>query len=302
MKGVLFFGAGASHGSSNVLPKSPPTGSGLFNELNKTFPAWKSLLNSLTEKFNEPYGFENGMNYIWENYSELVPDLMQDMARYFVQYELDNSQKDFYSQLIVYLIENGKIDHYILSTINYDLLIEKALDLARREYHYGLESLEIPNKTLLLKLHGSCNFTVKGIKVKKGMVNYRSAATFYGNGITPLGPDQISNYCSSSALYPCMSLYAPGKPNQMARSTIEKIQKNWQKYIKSAEKIIVVGAKPFVSDSHIWDYIAKSKGDLYYIGNKEKFNRWVNEQKIGKPFRQLGERVGQSWGELKEIL
>jgi hypothetical protein len=301
MKCVILFGAGASHGTPNVLPKSPPLGSGLYSELAQAFPnTWGALPHQLVSKFLSY--FEDGMDELWQQHSHVVPTLMQDMACFFAQYRLDGTQSDYYSRLILDLKEAGKLDDYAFSTINYECLIELALGLARRKVCYGADFSTEPGTSTLWKIHGSCNFTVKGINAIKGAVSYTSGATFYGNGINPIDPAQVPNYCAASALYPCMSLYSPGKPNQMARAMIESMQRNWQSFVSTADKVIVVGAAPHLPDSHIWDYLASCPGHLYYIGSQLEFTNWVTTRRQVNTYTHLGDKLAQSYPNLKTIL
>lgn len=304
MGSIVFFGAGASYGTPNVLPESPPLGSELFLKLVQAFPSiWGRLPNSPVTKFEE--NFEDGMDEFWQNHSDNVPSMMRNMACFFARYRLDETQRDYYSRLILYLQQARKLDNYAFSTINYECLIEHALNLVGRIVCYGPEYSTNSDISTLWKIHGSCNFTVKGITIRKGDdvdVRYTSGATFHGSGIHFINPTQVPTYCATSALYPCMSLYAPGKPNQMARAMIESMQQNWQLYVSTADKVIVIGAAPYPPDTHIWDHIANCPGHLYYIGDEEKFMEWVRNRREINTFSHLGDEIANCYRNLKAIL
>jgi len=304
MGNIVLFGAGASNGTLNVLPESPPLGSGLYPKLAEAFPStWGILPAPLVIKFES--NFEDGMDELWQNHSNVVPNLMQDTARFFARYRLDETQGDYYSRLILYLQQAKKLDNYAFSTINYECLIEHALNLAGRKVCYGPEYSTNSDISTLWKIHGSCNFTVKGITARKGEgidVRYTSGATFHGSGIDFINPTQVPTYCATNALYPCMSLYAPGKPNQMARAMIESMQQNWQLYVSTADKVIVIGAAPYPPDTHIWDHIANCPGHLYYIGDEEKFIGWARNRRKTNTFSHIGDEIANCYRNLKAIL
>jgi hypothetical protein len=79
-----------------------------------------------------------------------------------------------------------------------------------------------------------------------------------------------------------MSLYAPGKPNQMGRATIEFVQSAWQSAVASASTIVVIGAAPHAPDTHIWGPLSRADGELLYVGNRTLFEAWCDENRSGR--------------------
>ncbi len=300
-RNLIFFGAGASKGTPNVLPESPPLGSGLFSKLTEAFTDIRgNSPNSFAVNFEND--FENGMEKLWKNHSKSVPALMRDMACFFAKYKLDGTRDDYYSRIIFALQKAKKLQDYAFSTINYECLFENALKLAERNFCYGPKFQSDSNMSTLWKIHGSCNFIVKGITAKKGLIKYTSNASFHGTKINFIKPSEVPKYCAKSALYPCMSLYAPGKPNQMGRATIEAMQKNWQAYLLSVNKVIIIGVNPFPQDAHIWDYIACCPGHLYYIGDKEKFTKWASDHRRMDTYSFLGNKLECCYDDLEQVL
>ena len=72
-------------------------------------------------------------------------------------------------------------------------------------------------------------------------------------------------------------------------------------FIKNAEKIILIGIAPHIPDSHIWDVLAKTKGHIYYIGNKKKFEEWIESSDI-KKYTFINNRFQEGFSELNKIL
>ena len=79
-KKLFIFGAGASFGSDKT--NTPPLGKGLFFELQQyDLNGWGKLDSNLSDLFIDD--FENGMEYISENYSTILPVLQRAMAKFF---------------------------------------------------------------------------------------------------------------------------------------------------------------------------------------------------------------------------
>ena len=278
------FGAGASYGAGGCLPSPPPLGPGLYPALQSSFAAtW----GSLPEKYASLYAayYEDGMAAVWQEHSEWVPALMRDMAVFFARYRLDGHGNDCYSRLIKGLAANGRLDEADFATTNYECLFDEALTVAGRNVCYGPQPRV--GWTTLWKLHGSCTFTVQGIKLQPGAAVYTSGATFHGNGIELIARTDVERYCATSGLYPCMSLYAPGKPNQMARAMIESMQLEWASRVAAEGIVVIIGLAPHPPDSHIWSRLASTPATLYYVGAEEPFAQWARANREGRKARWL---------------
>jgi len=59
-------------------------------------------------------------------------------------------------------------------------------------------------------------------------------------------------------------------------------QKKWSEAISLAKTVTCIGINPLPEDSHIWEPIARTKAKLYFIGNKEAFDTWVQEFRAGE--------------------
>lgn len=299
MKIAFFFGAGASYGAGHILPEKPPLGRDLFRRLCSEYPnTWGNLPEQLSERFEKR--IEDGMEYIWNNHSNYVPCLMRDMGIFFSCFVPDNSGRCLYLRLIDELINRNLIGSCVFSTINYDCCFDLALAVKGPSLDY-MNHPAVNRDNTLWKLHGSCNFTVKGIKLRRGpnaIADYTKGALFQGTGIEIIETWNVRNYCGKSSLYPCMSLYAPGKPNQMARATIKRMQKNWQDYIRIADKIVIIGAAPYPDDAHIWDYLSRTQAKILYIGARQAFEDWCGEYRSNKENVFVGERWKDCFDEL----
>ena len=293
MKTIFLFGAGASYGSGG-LNYQVPLGEKLYSELRKYFPTtWGSLPVELENMFLN--NFEVGMEKIWKDHSNNIGILMQDMAVFFSKIYILNPDNNLYVRLVKFLSEKASLDDYVISTLNYDCLLEMAISSNKIIVRYGLDISD--NKSLLIwKLHGSCNFILDGIAAKRG-VNYMSGVFFNGNGLKSIQPNEVEPYCrADNALYPAMSIFMKDKPNQIGKPHIEAMQEKWKEWILNAEKIFLIGVNPHIEDSHIWGPLSESKSKVYFCGNNGSFTEWQtlknrHDEYIGEKFEDSFDKI-----------
>lgn len=141
---LIFTGAGASYGCEHVLPKQPPLSNQLYDELSACFPdSWGRTPTALASQFRT--NFEGGMDVVWQRQSLNVPPLMRDMAIYFSSFHPDGQRLDLYSRLIENIVQNNLQEQTVLSTINYDCILELAVSsLGLRIDYFSINGLEMP--------------------------------------------------------------------------------------------------------------------------------------------------------------
>ncbi len=284
---LLLFGAGASLGSGGMTVP-PPSGTSLFGKLCEAYPdTWKKISGQFADNF-ESLTFEGGMLALYEPPQPYnVNNLLNDMGMYFARLKIDNIKDNLYYQLFTRYrsqIQKGEI---VLSTLNYDCLIERALfgsNITSIAY-YGDD-----DGAKLLKLHGSCNFIPKGFTVARA----NDAKVILGTSNLILGmdivhPDKAEGELSKVGIVPAMSLYARGKKNISCEQQILTIQRKFQEITQSAKSIISIGIRPNIDDHHIWDYITKSHAEVNLIAKKEHCHDWItrypNWEFIGEEFK-----------------
>jgi len=269
---LVLFGAGASYGCGNVFPKSPPLGGSLFQELQKLYPmSWGNLPQDLEIKFKK--NFEEGMEEIWDKYSTAIPNLMKHMSLYFCQFNLPDDE-NLYSKFLENLSDDV-FEQCIFSSLNYDVLLEIAISKQVKQINYF--ELNPIGGIPVWKLHGSCNFIPRNISAQN--VSFTRGVVFDA-GITAVSPNEAIQFSlSSTSLYPSMCLFMEHKPTQISQSTISEIQKNWQSKVSEMEKILIVGVRPLMKDSHIWKSLTETKAEIGFIGSKSEFNKWSKSRK-----------------------
>ena len=235
-KSVIFFGAGASRGAGIFMPETPPLGRELFGELRRHFcRSWGNLPNSLADEFEKEPLFERGMTILWNDYSQYVPELMQQMCLYFIQFRSKKPGETLYDRLLQKISEYQILDQVALSTINYECLIERAATSSGLAIEYFSMPLS-KNAVSLWKLHGSCNFWPSGIRATRGVTFTRgvvfNTALLAHRDLN----DSVTMCLADNALPPAMCLYMPGKPSQVSPASIAAIQELWAQSVCNAEK------------------------------------------------------------------
>ncbi len=275
---VILFGAGASFGAGDIIPEKPPLGNQLYNRLKDFFPAsWGRLPHEIDVVFAAD--FEKGMNIVYEHHSQGIAPLMKDMAVYLIQLR-PYSHESLYDLLIKRMIELSLLEGFLFSTLNYDCILEFCLLNQNRKvsyWDYGSKD-SVP----VWKLHGSTNWFSKNIEASDG-VTFTKGVTFEGGLKAFLDTNEVIEKCIvNQGLYPSMCLFMKGKPIQIAPRIIMEQQKKWSEAISLAKTVTCIGINPLPEDSHIWEPIARTKAKLYFIGNKEAFDTWVQEFRAGE--------------------
>jgi len=218
---VFLFGAGASFGSKDCLPRPPPLGANLFKELRALGGTAAGIDDSLAARFEN---FEVGMaEFRATRDHELTPFLLE-MGHFFSSFE--PGPHNYYRKLLeVILKSNLKI---VLSTLNYDLLIEHAILHVGRAYCYAQNSGPALS---LLKIHGSCNFVPDVPGVFRNL-QFSGCQTIIDAPAKPLSIAETRQfYSTEQAFPPVMSLYAKGKNVVSCPKFVETQLRDWGRAI-----------------------------------------------------------------------
>jgi hypothetical protein len=244
----------------------------LYADLARRYPAWRDLPADLKSEFEGD--FEQGMLSLVNGYSHSVGPLMRMMTEYFAAFRLDGSSRDLYSQLLTGL--GRDVSQILFSSLNYECLFEGAVSLrGLRNDYFGDKPLPAGN-THIWKLHGSCNFRAPGIAVAPQGVSYAgSGVSFSPHALEAMSTQEAIAYVRGGGLYAAMCLYTVHKPIQIGTEVIEGLQRAWAETVHSAEKVIVIGTRPHDEDRHLWEPLAGTGADLYFVGSRDSFNEWV---------------------------
>lgn len=263
----FLFGAGASAFSGPCTPKCPPLGVGLIDELIPRLRVAAFVDLDLLDLFRRD--FEAGMDAFWRRNPEMLQSFLQDMAGYFSDFfpEAGNLYKQFVEVI------NNKRNKVLLSTLNYDLLIEPAISQAGGLISFS--GFDAPSgNTPLLKLHGSCNFipdmgpgSVSGINlvIPVPEVGTRSAG-IAGFPIKPVDvPELRAILRSNDTRVPAMAVYHASKMVRDCPHAILAYQDWWRKELLTADALFVIGTRLVEHDTHIWDAVKSYTGPVYWV-------------------------------------
>ena len=300
---VVLFGAGASFGGGDTSPKSPPLGKDLFEVLQRLYPpTWGQIPSELAGTFRA--NFEEGMGVVIEKHGFAIGPLMQDVAKFFSIFSV-GSGTNLYVRFIRKAREQGYLGNLLLSTLNYECILETALSLAGLSISYFGELPNDSGTAGVWKLHGSCNFRLKELQASRG-IRYSGTGISFGGGIDPLQPAEVQSYYSgNTALYPAMALFATGKPISIAPAPIKDAQAKWGELVKRASLVAVIGVNPNPDDSHLWTPLAETDAELVYIGGPDNFQAWKGQYRESKNSKMLGSGWDQGFdaliSELSEV-
>lgn len=246
----ILFGAGASYGSEHPGIEVPPLGNNLFHELDNIGGYFNNLSDELKNNFSI-HGFESAMLEIPNNSSILNP-LQNELSLYLSRFT--PSANSAYARLFSQISDINKLQ---LITLNYDLLIEKSLDLCQKN---------IINKTnfrpSLLKLHGSSNFIpdLGGLNIDG--ITAVDCNSFIGtNSIKVLQQYELKAWIDKHNvnLSPVMCMYSKDKRMVICPSYFQKAKEHFIKIIKKTKLMVIVGARYTPHDKHIWDAIISNQ-------------------------------------------
>lgn len=273
---VVLFGAGASYGSGTVNPRVPPLGGSLFGALRRLYATWRSVPTDLAELFEQD--FEAGMSEVIAKHGFAIAPLMQEMAIFFSMFGIPKDGHNRYTKLLDEVC-NERSD-VLWSTLNYECLLESAGAILGMKIGYFVDVGADAETLPVWKLHGSCNFKVKGLEAGRG-VSFGTGVVF-GGEIEPLDPAAVpGHYKGNTALYPAMALYAQGKSIAMSPAPIQVSQHRWRDAVLAADRVLLLGVSPNPADDHIWTPLAETAAAIGYVGAEEPFRTWRDAHRKG---------------------
>lgn len=261
---MMIFGAGASYGSGNCFPSNPPLGKDLFEELVAEGGEF-SKLNAESKMAFESGDFEAGMATISTKIS-LINQLHKDIACFFMKYEVipSNAYVNLFSKL------REVINKINITTLNYDLLIERALGLN----DFGVDYNARGNAITLLKPHGSANFLpqwppqFKNFSMSGNVIEGTGLITDNMRTNAVITNQEVFDWCNDSKnemLSPVLSMYAKGKRVVLNKTLISSIQKNYTELARKSSSVVLIGIRYIDHDTHIWQPILESNAKLLIV-------------------------------------
>jgi hypothetical protein len=300
---LLLFGAGASYGALGVSPK-PPLRADLFSKLCERFPGtWGKLSAEIADIFSNR-GPEKGMEALDDAEHGLSANLVQlmiEMAIYFSEFKIPDTNSNLYCRLIRRFAAEIQRGDILLSTLNYECLLELALA------HSGIQqwSYLLPTAVRVLKMHGSCNFIPQNVEL--GGANLTVNWTYKGQIRTPNAfpkfvlPNMVKEELARTGMPPAMSIYTETKPTPICPEFVAKIRAAFLKGCASARTIIAVGVNPNPADDHIWGTLSNSAAELFLVAKKQSCDQWIADYGNGKAL-YLGETFEEKYSALISVM
>ena len=299
MTTLFLFGAGASYGSEDFIPRGgrPPLGNGpngLFRELQRLGGVASTVDAQLANTFER--NFEVGMGEFFETRNREVMRFLREMALYFTRFSA--GPNNLYTQVIS--TAEGVGAEIVLSTTNYDLLLEMAAGHAGYLVSHRRHPLP-PGRISVLKVHGSIHFLLDLEGEDTELVDCHidtsqllpGSAAFSAPVRLASGNEEVRHYClTQTSVAPAIAMYARGKPVFNSPGYVARQQEHWRAEVARADDIVIVGLRANDDDDHIWGVLGEAPARLHFVGGEpEEFGAWAENARHpraepkGKTFR-----------------
>lgn len=291
VKILLLFGAGASYGSGGIKDV-PPLGKDLFNKLKNNFPkSWSRIPPEFSKKFKE--NFEIGMELVYDNQDKIdyIAELLKDLAIFFSRFKIDYPNENLYCKLFNKYKSEIEKNEILISTINYECLIESAIATFNPSIKYWGDGDGIE----ILKIHGSCNIIPLGLTGKGKYIPNKGVTE---GPLQTVSPETVEFKLDNIPAPPAMSLYARGKIVITRPSVIKRIQEKFQSSTNLVKLMAIIGVNPNPDDNHIWDYIKETNSKIILIANKDNCIKWLKENRANKDSIFLSNKFENSYNDL----
>lgn len=274
MVSLVLLGAGASYGSIDASPHTPPLGDDLFNQLETAGGIASTIPDDIKQLFKN--NFEEGMAAFYNHSDGDIMRFQRELAHYLARFSPGRNNT------YIKLINQLGVHRVVYSSLNYDLLFEISASMLRLNIMYDIKKLD--GFVRLLKPHGSSNFWPDiPIGSIRNCTFKRSGRADIQAPIRPLNQiDTIERCVREDSVAPAIAMYAEGKPVKISPDYVENQQRLWSAVVSQSRRIFVVGVRVHQADQHIWRELGKAKGDLFFFGSersKASFSEWKESSK-----------------------
>lgn len=300
MESVWLFGAGASFGSGGIAPHAPPLGSQLYPALVRAYPnAWGALPADAAAVFKSQ-GFEAGMGYVWQRYSQFVSVLQKAIGHYFAQFQVRSDQTCAYRGLISGTGLKSTTKKVMLATLNYDLTLDICLNAEQVQFDLGSGG---GRAVTLNKPHGACNIFNDSIRATAG-TSFTAGVSFSGPDVKVVSqPEALQrNADPNNVIPPVLAIFMQGKPCQTSPALLGQWQQDFKAAVLSAKRVGIVGVHPHHVDAHIWQPLADTQADLFYCGDQAAFDAWAKAHRTSGKASVIGTSFSASVSALVSAL
>jgi len=312
---VFLFGAGASFAAGlYTKPKPTPLMPCLFDRLAHMYPKewgetstrWahraafrKNFEDAYTEHvLGSPTDTDRPVRnvFVLEALGQQWP-----LSHFFGQFILDGSGADPYSLLLQELVRRGQLAATTFASLNYDCLLEQAINAAGQSYRYLGVRDQPPDGVAILKLHASSNWITKYAN-EQWARDLMPSATHLDLGIEVLSVLSLSDALQAaqqSGQYPVIGHISGTKAVPPAAAAVQRIRTIWRQLKNDDIDLVVVGVTHNVADWHI-NEVVETASHVRYIGNTAQCRIW--RQQVNAKTEHLGEKFEDSLSDLLAAL
>jgi hypothetical protein len=210
------------------------------------------------------------MDILWSEQPDDMLDLLNDMGRYFIQFEPVIGQPTQYAHLLFMLRSRNLLSSCAFASINYECIFEIAATRLGLSLSYG-PRVKGQDVVWIMKPHGSSNFLpANEPHGSRNVIKVHGSGQIYDAQIVARPIEAArQRYAESYFLPPVMSLFKPGKLTPSARSFIDRIRSQWREYVLGSDYVAVIGSRPNLADGHLWDPILESNAHVWYLSGTE---------------------------------
>jgi len=298
---LILFGAGASFGSGEVVPKPPPMAGNLLSALSRLHPnAWGKLSKELQSSLSED--FEAGMVAIGDHHPHALPPLQRTMASFFFNFRPGGN--NLYRKLA------QKIKKYrwsgALATLNYERLLELSFLEEGLSPYCGTPPAKADHPLELCLPHGCCHIFCESVRGVAGAVSFSGQHVTTRGTVSVIGDyAEFTRRIQEDAFPPVMSYFNPTKSTTSCANFIEEQRARYNALVSGAEVIVIVGVKVRPHDRHLWDALATASGNLVYCSGTAgatEFEAWANQVRGERPSMVLRKYFVEGFAEICEVV
>jgi len=206
--------------------------------------------------------FEEGMAKLAQSRSGDIQQFQREMAGYLA--EFTPSPNSLYRKLLT------KFDRKetVFASLNYDLLLEEAMEASGYHPAYGLELLY--KHIRLLKPHGSSNFWYDLPGSSFRSIRIEGCGTALVAPVRPRTRVESLELCrQDDSFAPAMSLYAKGKEVKTCPDFVVEQQQLFAEACSKVENVYIIGVRVVPADSHVWEPLKHSPAHVTYFGGEQ---------------------------------
>lgn len=290
---VVIFGAGASAYCCGCQGDGrPPLGHELLDRVFANAPELEGGLPSdMVKDFRTVGHTEAAMERLFNDFDSLKnTPIYREISRLLVSLDACSCRENAYRILV-----RGTRSHparTVLTTLNYDLLLEHALAAEDVAFEYS-STPKIPSKMKVLKPHGSVNFlpdignaTISGNSI-------RGCRSYVDTRIHPvsLDPRAVHAWLADPRYQdfaPAISAYIPQKNVLFSSSTVLAQREEFEAVLQASSRVAIVGVSFNSADVHVWGRIDKQRVLIIEPYPSEGLKDWIAARPATRTLVRLG--------------